>query len=86
MQQLQHDGRLVGLQSFYAKGKTSIVFLAFYGYAGARWESSKAKENLDAIRAIVEFAVGLGAVPVVFGGDFNQEICEKLFAGTRSFQ
>lgn len=77
---LSQEGRLAAAQLFTGNGKTSLIVVGFYGYAGARWDQQILQKNNKAISAVFEFAATKGNLPVILSGDYNVEIseCEPL--------
>ena len=77
---LSQEGRLAAAQLFTGVGKTSLIVVGFYGYAGARWDQQILQKNNKAISAVFEFAATKGNLPVILSGDYNVEIseCEPL--------
>ena len=79
LKSLQKNGRLAGMQLFTGDGRVSIIALCFYGFAGTRWEARLQRENAKALQDIFTYAASLGNLPIVVGGDFNQELAESEY-------
>ena len=71
------EGRLVSVQVFVEGGKRSIIIVAFYGHAGARWESDKKEAVNRMLRDLSSEMAGRGGMPIIVTGDFNIQVDES---------